>query len=146
MAKMKWKGVLLEDLHSPGGSLYKGEKVIVWKKRTIPKEGKQWNGKYEYHYTRQSDGKGFIRTDKFIIDEFVVVSAKEVQAQIYDALRLNKRNWTIENLVNLTGFTRRRIKYNLKLMRKNGLPVDEAFKCNKGYCYSLGWYFLDSTL
>ena len=67
--KRKWTGIMSKDLTSGYGSvLHKGEEVIVWKKRVLPRDGKTWNGEYEYHYTRKSDGMGLIRCYQFRLE------------------------------------------------------------------------------
>jgi translation initiation factor 2 beta subunit (eIF-2beta)/eIF-5 len=70
----------------------------------------------------------------------------EVQEQCFDIIRLNpSSNFTAERLSDLTGFSVRKVKYNVNLLIKRGLPIEEehvVLKYPKGSSvYSNGYYY-----
>lgn len=70
----------------------------------------------------------------------------KVQEQIYDIIYLNRpQSFTAEKLSIMTGFSVRRIKYNATKLIKKDIGFEEEMNCNSGYCYSLGYYFLDKA-
>lgn len=75
MAKIKWEGILTENLTAFGShskcDLSKGQKVIVRKKKVFDfSRNNTWFGEYEYHYSDEND-KGLVRDGRFLIEESV---------------------------------------------------------------------------
>lgn len=70
--RRKWTGTLTCDLTNFGDgqngrvSFKKGQRVIVWKRRTVD-EDREYKGDWEYHYT-DPEGTNLVRCTKFLID------------------------------------------------------------------------------
>lgn len=88
MAKRKWKGTMTENLRSLGRCIankepefLKGQKVIVWKKKHFSQDinGESYfDGTYEYYYSDEN-GKGLVRTRKFLLEEFNEPNLRDIK-------------------------------------------------------------------